>query len=141
MCAIFTMIIIKCFACNRIYYVRYLYVCTADMTNMSSQHSEVYQEFLSGNFSVHYSKTNSFCCFPVYQTIKVAVNNTQTPGGTSRPQASICLPTKRYCPKQHADIQSTMAQMHEETICTALEATPCIIIDMKKTTEVGKNCC
>ena len=74
-----------CFAYDKVNYARYLTPYYAKMTILSETNPEVHQAFRQGLFSVQLSKDNLFGKIPVDQTTEVTViNDTQSPGGTSR---------------------------------------------------------
>ena len=74
-----------CFAYDKINYARYLPVYYAQMTGLSTNHPDIFDNFMQGKFSVQLSSTNTFGKIPVDQTIETTVNkDTQTPGGTTR---------------------------------------------------------
>jgi hypothetical protein len=71
------------FAYDHSNYARYLPVYYADMSRLEDDHPEIYQEFMSGAFSVQLSSENPFGRIPVDQTIEETVNkSTKIPGGT-----------------------------------------------------------
>ncbi len=72
-----------CFAYDRLNYARYLPYYYAKMTQLPTEHPDVYAKFMQGGFSVQLDSTNPFGKIPVDQTIEETVNkDTQTPGGT-----------------------------------------------------------
>ena len=74
-----------CFAYDKLNYAMYLPVYYAEMTNLSTEHPEVYEAFRAGYFSVQLSARNAFGRLPVDQTTEVTVNkDTKTAGGTTR---------------------------------------------------------
>ncbi|KAL8625537.1 hypothetical protein ACOMHN_014626 [Nucella lapillus] len=74
-----------CFSYDKLNYARFLPVYYAEMTNLATDHPEIYEEFQKGNFSVQLATGNPFARIPVDQTTEVTVNkDTQTVGGTAR---------------------------------------------------------
>ena len=74
-----------CFAYDRLNYARYLHAYFAEMTNLQTDHPQVYEHFANGGFSVQLAADNPFDCIPVDQTTEVNVNkDTQTVGGTTK---------------------------------------------------------
>ena len=74
-----------CFSYDKLNYAQYLPVYYAEMTNLATDHPEIYQEFQKGNFSVQLTAGNPFGRIPVDQTTEMTVNkDTQTVGGTTR---------------------------------------------------------
>lgn len=74
-----------CFAYDKINYAMHLPAYYAEMSNLPSDHPEVYEAFYEGHCSVQLSGSNPFGRVPVDQATEMTVNkDTQTPGGTSR---------------------------------------------------------
>ena len=74
-----------CFAYDRLNYARYLPAYFAQMTNLQTDHPQVYEHFANGGFSVQLAADNPFARILVDQTTEVTVNkDTQTVGGTTK---------------------------------------------------------
>ena len=72
-----------CFAYEKINYARFLPYYYASMTNLQSDHPEVFDYFMKGGFSVQIGSHNPFGRIPVDQATEETVNkDTQTAGGT-----------------------------------------------------------
>ena len=72
-----------CFAYDRLNYARYLPYYYAEMSQLPSNHPDVHEEFMQGNFSVQLGSVNPFGRIPVDQTIEETIDkDTLTPGGT-----------------------------------------------------------
>ena len=70
------------FAYDRYNYSRYSLPYLSDMLNLPSQHPEMYESFMSGNFSVQFSENNSFGRNDAEKTIKNTINKEmKTPSG------------------------------------------------------------
>lgn len=65
---------IRCFACDKVNYARYLSAYFAQMTNLPQTNPDVYEAYKEGHFSVQLSGDNPFGKIPVDQTIAVTVN-------------------------------------------------------------------
>jgi hypothetical protein len=74
-----------CFAYDKVNYARYLPVYYADMSNMSTQYPDIYNNFLDGRFSVQLGSNNPFVKISVDQTTEETVNkDTKTSGGVRK---------------------------------------------------------
>ena len=74
-----------CFAYDKINYARYLPVYYAEMTNLPSEHPDVYSNFMAGKFAVQLAEESPFGRIPVDQTTEVTVNkDTKTSGGVTK---------------------------------------------------------
>ena len=74
-----------CFAYDKVNYARYLPVYYADMSNISTQYPDIYNNFLDGRFSVQLGSDNPFGKIPVDQTTEETVNkDTKTSGGVRK---------------------------------------------------------
>ena len=74
-----------CFAYDKINYARYLPVYYAEMTNLPSEHPDVYSNFMAGKFAVQLAEESPFGRIPVDQTTEVTVNkDTKTSGGETK---------------------------------------------------------
>ena len=74
-----------CFAYDRINYSRYLTYYFAQMSRLEYENPYVYNNFMSGGFSVQIGTENTFGKILVDQTIEETINkDTKTQGGTCR---------------------------------------------------------
>ena len=70
------------FAYDNYNYPRYLTPWLSEMLTLETSHSEVYQEFKKGNFSVQLSETNPFGGCKPDRVIETTINkDTKIPGG------------------------------------------------------------
>eukprot|EP00058_Branchiostoma_floridae_P000977 XP_002586465.1 hypothetical protein BRAFLDRAFT_106667 [Branchiostoma floridae] len=91
-----------CFAYDRVNYARYLSYYYAQMSQLQSQHPDVYAEFMRGHFSVQIGHANPFGRIPVDQTIEETVNkDTQTAGGTKGFSLNHSAISKYYLTAEH----------------------------------------
>eukprot|EP00058_Branchiostoma_floridae_P019404 XP_002604894.1 hypothetical protein BRAFLDRAFT_77273 [Branchiostoma floridae] len=91
-----------CFAYDRVNYARYLSYYYAQMSQLHSQHPDVYAEFMRGHFSVQIGHTNPFGRIPVDQTIEETINkDTQTAGGTKGFSLKHTAISKYYLTAEH----------------------------------------
>ena len=74
-----------CLAYDKINYARYLPVYHVEMTNLPSEHPDVYSNFMAGKFAVQLAEESPFGRIPVDQTTEVTVNkDTKTSGGVTK---------------------------------------------------------
>lgn len=91
-----------CFAYDKVNYARYLPAYYTEMMKLPTEHPQVHQSFMDGNFSVQLSTNNTFGRIPVDQTIEVTVNkDTQTPGGTSHFSLKSAAVKRYYITAEH----------------------------------------
>ena len=72
------------FAYDNFNYARYLAPFLGEMLNLQVEHSEIYNAFVQGNFSVQLNEENTFSRMEADKVIETTINkDTKTPGGTT----------------------------------------------------------
>ena len=72
------------FAYENINYSRYLTVMLGELSSLETDHPDVYQEFMEGNFTVQLSEHCTFGRMEPDKVIEMTINkDTKTPGGTT----------------------------------------------------------